>query len=142
MKAGACLAMAIVAATLGLAGCSSSPPKTAASFCQVYEQQKHQYLAKYGTPDSGGLAALGQLIGAVSDWVPMFEALDAAAPPAIEPDVSTILDSFKQQEQNAGQAVSNPLAGFASSLMSGLMATSSWNNLSTYIAQNCGPEGG
>ena len=142
VKAGVCVAAAIAVATLGIAGCASSQPKTVAGFCRVYEQQKSQYTAKYGTPASGGLAALGQLIGAVSDWVPMFDALDQAAPPDIEPDVSTILDSLKQQEQDAGQEVSNPLAGFASGLMSGLMATSSWDNLGSYITQNCGPEGG
>ena len=60
----------------------------------------------------------------------------------VEPDVHTVLDSLQQQEQDVAKEASNPLAGFASSLMSGLMATSSWDNLSTYITRNCGPEGG
>ena len=72
---------------------------------QVYEQQESQYLAKYGQPASGGgLAALGQLVGAVSDWVPMFEAMDAAAPPDIEPDAHNIVDSLKQQERAFAEA--------------------------------------
>jgi hypothetical protein len=71
----------------------------------------------------------------------MFQALDAAAPPDIEPDVHTVLDSLQQQEQDAGKEVTDPLAGLASGLMSGLMATSSWNDLGTYITQNCGQAG-
>lgn len=143
MKATACAAAAAIMAALCAAGCSSAPPKTAAGFCKVYEQQKSQYLAKYGQPSSGGgLAALGQLVGAVSDWVPMFEAMDAAAPPDIEPDVHNVVDSLKQQEQAVAQEATDPLGGLASGLMSGLMATSSWNNLSQYITRNCGPEGG
>jgi hypothetical protein len=144
VKAGVCAAVAAMAVALTVVGCGSSQPKTAASFCQVYQQQKSQYLAKYGTASSAGdgLAALGQLVGAVSDWVPMFQALDAAAPPDIEPDVHNILDSLQQQEQDVGQEASDPLAGLASGLMSGLMATSSWNDLGTYITQNCGQAGG
>jgi hypothetical protein len=121
-----------------VSGCSSAPPKTAAGFCQVYHQQEAQYLSKYGTPANNGLADLGQLIGAVSDWVPIFQALDQAAPPDIEPSVHNIVVSLQQQEQDAGQEASNPLGGFASALMAGLMSTSSWDNVSTYIDQNCG----
>jgi hypothetical protein len=133
------------AATAGLlavvCGCSSAPPKTAAGFCQVYHQQEKQYLAAYGTPAGNGLADLGQLVGAISDWVPIFQALDAAAPPDIEPAVHNILNSLQQEEQDAGQEASDPLAGLASGLMAGLMSTASWEQVSTYIAQNCGTEG-
>jgi hypothetical protein len=144
VKAGACAAVAAMAAALTVVGCGGSQPKTVAGFCQVYQQQKSQYLAKYGTPSSGGdgLAALGQLVGAVSDWVPMFQALDAAAPPDIEPDVHNILDSLQQQEQAAGQEATDPLGGLASGLMSGLMATTSWDDLGSYITQNCGQAAG
>jgi len=122
-------------------GCSNGQPKTAAGFCQVYHQQEEQYLAKYGTPASSGLAELGQLVGALSDWVPIFQALDAAAPPDIEPDVHNVLDSLQQQEQDLGQEASDPLGGLASGMMAGLSATTSWQNVSTYIQQNCGAEG-
>jgi hypothetical protein len=122
-------------------GCSSAQPKTAAGFCQVYHQQEEQYLAKYGKPAQSGLADFGQLVGALSDWVPIFEALDQAAPPDIEPDVHNILDSLKQEEQDVGQEAGDPLGGFASSLMAGMMSTASWQNVSTYIEQNCGAEG-
>lgn len=126
-----------------MAGCSGGgQPKTAASFCRVYQQQKSQYLAKYGTPSGTGLGDLVQLVGAMSDWVPMFQALDQAAPPAIEPDVHNILDSLQQQEKAAGQEATNPLGGLASGLMAGLMASSSWNNLSAYVQRNCGTAGG
>ena len=74
----------------------------------------------------------------MSDWVPIFEKLDQAAPPSIEPDVQNVLDSLKQEEQAAEQEVSNPLAGLASGLDAAMMSSASWQNLNTFIAQNCG----
>lgn len=132
------ISLAVWVLLTAASGCSSGQAKTVAGFCQVYHQQEKQYLAKYGTPANSGLGDLGQLIGALSDWVPIFEALDQAAPPSIEPDVHNILDSLKQQEQDVGQEVGNPLGGFASSLMAGMMSTASWDNVSAYIEQNCG----
>lgn len=126
---------------ISVCGCSGQA-KTAAGFCQVYYQQEEQYLAKYGEPANSGLAELGQLIGALSDWVPIFEALDQAAPPDIEPDVHNILDSLQQEEQDAGQEASDPLGGLASGLMARMMSTASWENLGTYIEQNCGTDSG
>ena len=131
---GAATATAVLVTT---SGCSSGQPKTAAGFCQVYHQQEDQYLAQYGKPDSG-LAGLGQLTGALSDWVPIFQALDQAAPPDIEPAVHNILDSLQQEEHDVGNEASDPLGGFASALLSGVMSTGSWQQLSTYIEQNCG----
>ena len=132
--------MAVAVMPFITCGCSSGQPKTAAGFCQVYHQQEEQYLAKYGKPANSGLADLGQLIGALSDWVPIFEALDQAAPPDIEPDVHNIVDSLKQQEQDVGQEASDPLGGLASGLIAGLMSTASWQNVTTYIEQNCGAQ--
>ena len=128
---------ATAAMLITLCSCSAEQPKTTAGFCQVYHQQEEQYLAKYGKPANSGLADLGQLISALSDWVPIFEALDQAAPSDIEPDVHNILDSLKQQEQDLGQEASDPLGGFASGLMAGLMSTASWQNVGTYIERNC-----
>lgn len=129
------------AAALLISGCGGDHPKTAAGFCRVYHQQEEQYLAKYGRPSQTGLADLGQLIGALSDWVPIFEALDRAAPPAIEPDVHNILDSLKQEERDVGQEATDPLGGLASGLMAGMMSNASWQNVSTYIARHCGAGG-
>jgi hypothetical protein len=70
--------------------------------------------------------------------LPIFQALDQAAPPDIEPDVHNVLDSLKQEEQDTAQEATDPLGGFASSLMAGMMSTASWQNVSTYIEQNCG----
>jgi hypothetical protein len=132
---------AIAAMLVIVCGCSGGQPKTAAGFCQVYQQQKEQYLAKYGKPANSGLADFGLLVGALSDWVPIFEALDQAAPSDIEPDVHNIVDSLKQEEQDVGQEVSDPLGGLASGLTEGLMSTASWQNVSAYIEHNCGIEG-
>ena len=119
----------------------SGPPRTTAEFCSVYKQQKEQYLSAYGQPTSNGLQDLANMVGAMSDWVPIFERLDQVAPLSIEPDVHTILDSLKQQEQAAGQEFSNPLGALGSALESAMMSSSSWGRLSTFIEKNC-PAGG
>ena len=136
-RAGA-IAVLVPLMALIISGCSGSP-RTTAGFCSVYHQQEQQYLAQYNHPSSSdGLGDLVDLIGAVSDWVPIFEKLDQAAPPSIEPDVQNILDSLKQEDQAAGQEVTNPLAGLASGLDAALMSSASWQNLNTFIEQNCG----
>jgi len=137
-RAGA-IAVVVPLAAIIVSGCSGGPPRTTAGFCSVYHQQEQQYLAQYNHPSStNGLADLADLIGAVSDWVPIFEALDQAAPPSIEPDVQNILDSLKQEEQAAGQEATDPLGGLASGLEAAMMSSASWQNLSTFIEQNCG----
>lgn len=132
------IAVVVPLTALIISGCSG-PSRTTAGFCSVYHQQEEQYLAQYGHPSTtDGLADLAGLIGAVSDWVPIFGKLDQAAPPSIEPDVQNVLDSLKQEEQAAGQEVSNPLAGLASGLDAAMMSSASWQDLNTFIAQNCG----
>ena len=134
------LALAVLAGlvAVGATACGG-PPRTVAEFCKVYHQQERQYLAQYDQPNANGLQALGNLIGAMSDWVPIFERLDQVAPPSIEPDVHNVLDSLKQEEQAAGQEFSNPLGALGSSLEAGLMSTASWDHLNTFIQQHCTP---
>jgi hypothetical protein len=54
---GATCAAAAVALTVG--ACSSAPPRTAAEFCRVLTQQKHQHLHDCYHP--GNKSGLGQL---------------------------------------------------------------------------------
>lgn len=129
---------AILAVAVGT-GCSSAPPRTAAEFCTVYHQQEQQYLSKYdNSSPNEPLTDMANLIGAMSDWVPIFQALDNVAPPSIEPDVHTILDSLKQQEQAAGEELSDPLGALGSGLEASMMSSASWDNLSAYISAHCG----
>lgn len=135
--AGLAIAVAVVST-----GCGSQPP-TAADFCRVYYQQEQQYLAQYGkSSPSQPLQDLADAIGAMSDWVPIFEQLDQAAPPSIEPDVHNILDALKQEQQAAGQGFSNPLGALASGLEASMMSSASWDHLTTYIGQHCTARGG
>jgi hypothetical protein len=140
-KRGFALAV-IVLSVFAACGCSDSPPRTAAEFCRVYYQQEHQYLARYDhSSPNEPLQDLGNVVGAMSDWVPIFQALDQVAPPAIEPDVQNIVDALKQEEQAAGNEFSNPLGALASGLETGFMSTASWDNVSRYIQQHCGTGG-
>ena len=130
------LAAAAVGTCL-VAGCSSAQP-TAADFCRTLAQQKAKYLSTYGHPSANGLEDLVQAISAVGQWVPIFEALQQNSPPAIEPQVANIVDSLKQEEQDAGSEVSNPLGALASGLMVGLESSGSWQQVSDYAAAHCG----
>lgn len=123
----------MIALTVMLVTACGSPPKTAAGFCKVYHQQEAEYLRKYEASADSDLGDLVQLISAVSDLVPMFEKLDQAAPPSIEADVKNIVDSLRQQEQAAGQEVTDPLGGLASGLVTGMMSTASWENVGDFI---------
>ena len=128
-----------VTVTVVIVKVTSGPTRSAAAFCAVYFQQKHQYLSTYASHNyqNDPLGGLVNAIGAMSDWVPMFEKMDAVAPPEIEPDVQNIVDSLKQQEQQAGQAVSNPLGALGSSLATAMMSSASWDHVSQYVEQNC-----
>jgi hypothetical protein len=123
------------------------------SFCSTYWDQKEAYLDKYATrsqqvaaageqdPLLGVIGGLGSSIEAMGDVVIIFEKLDKVAPDDIEPDVAAIRDALKESVNNAGEAVSNPLAALAGGLMSGLATMGSWQRLGDYVVTNCGEKG-
>jgi hypothetical protein len=131
------LAAAVVGACL-VAACSSAPP-TAADFCRTLAQQKARYLSAYGDPSTTNpLGDLVQVISAIGQWVPIFEALQQNSPPSIEPQVANIVSSLQQEQQEAGNVVSDPLGGLVSGLMTGLESSGSWQQVSDYAAAHCG----
>ena len=130
------LAAAAVGACL-VAACSSAPP-TAADFCRTLAQQKARYLSAYGHPSGNPLGDLVQVISAVGQWVPIFEALQQNSPPSIEPQVANIVSSLKQEQQEAGNVASDPLGGLVSGLMTGLESSGSWQQVSDYATAHCG----
>lgn len=137
MKLPLTLVVVIVLVAVASTACGR-PPRTAAEFCKVYHQQERQYLAQYDhSSPNQPLRDLANVIGAMSDWVPIFDRLDQASPPSIEPDVHNILDSLKQEQQAAGQEFSNPLGALASGLEASMMSSASWDHLDTYIEQHC-----
>ncbi len=130
------LAAAVIGACL-VTGCSSPPP-TAADFCQTLAQQKAQYLSSYGnTSGANALDDLAKAISAVGQWVPIFETLQQNSPPAIEPQVANIVDTLKQEQQEAANETSDPLGALVSGLMTGLESSGSWQQVDTYINANC-----
>jgi hypothetical protein len=100
---------------------------------------REQHLTKYGRPANSDPCELrATLVGALSDWMAIFQALHQPPPPDMEPDAH--LDSLQQEEQVVGQEASDPLGGFGPGLTGGMMSTASWEDVSTYIEQNCGAE--
>lgn len=134
------LAAAIIGAGL-VTGCSSPPP-TAADFCQTLAQQKAQYLSTYGNTSGGNvLEDLVKVISAVGQWVPIFETLQRNSPPAIEPQVANIVDSLKEEQQEAANEASNPLGALVSGVMTSLESSGAWQQVNNYINANCGSGG-
>lgn len=70
--------------------------------------------------------------------MPIFEALQQNSPPAIEPQVANIVDSLKQEQQDAANEGSNPLGALAAGLMTSLEASGSWQQVNDYAAAHCG----
>ncbi len=135
----------LIAAVLGVSlasACSSSAPPTAADFCQTLAQQKAKYLSTYGQASgTNPLEDLVEAISAIGQWVPIFEALQQNSPPSIEPQVANIVNALKEEQQEAGNASSNPLSAIFSSLMTGIESSGSWQQVSEYAAANCGSAG-
>ncbi|MGH3119742.1 MAG: hypothetical protein ACRDND_01740 [Streptosporangiaceae bacterium] len=122
----------------GLVVACSSPPPTAADFCRTLAQQKARYLKTYGHPSTTNpVADMVDVVSAVGQWVPIFEALQQNSPPSIEPQVANIVSSLKQEQKQAGDAGSDPLAALASGLMTSLESSGSWQQVSDYAATHC-----
>jgi len=132
----------LIIAVLGagvVSACSSSAPPTAADFCRTLAQQKAQYLSTYGNPSTTDpLADLVEAVSAIGQWVPIFEALQQNSPPDIEPQVANIVDSLKQEQQEAGNMGSNVLGALVSGLMTSIESSGSWQQVSEYATEHCG----
>jgi hypothetical protein len=132
----------LIVAVLGVSlasACSSSSTPTAADFCRTLAQQKAKYLSTYGHPSTtNALADLVDAVSAMGQWVPIFEALQQNSPPDIEPQVANIVDSLKQEQQQASNLGSNVLGALAAGLMTSLESSGSWQQVSDYATAHCG----
>jgi hypothetical protein len=55
----------------------------------------------------------------------------------IEPQVANIVNALKQEQQEAGNAASNPLRALVSGLMTSLESSGSWQQVSNYAQAHC-----
>ena len=113
--------------------CSSASP-TAAHFCRMLHQQESMYLKVYGHPSSNPLEALVQSVSAMGQWVPIFEALQKHAPPTIEPQVTNIVNLFKNNRDEASNSGSDSLQALLAGSLTRLEASGSWRQVSNYAA--------
>jgi cell wall assembly regulator SMI1 len=107
------------------------PHRSTANFCKVYSQEKAKYIHATNSDN------IGAGLGAVLSIPELFDELDKVAPDEIEPDVANIRDSLKRARDAAGSSADNPLAGLGSSLVAGLASAQSWQNVSSFVDQNC-----
>jgi hypothetical protein len=129
------LGVALVLSVPFLAACGAE--RSTEAFCEAYNDEKDKYLEQYGGEPADGWAAVGNLVGAMSAWVPMFDRMAEHAPEEIRADVEHIRDSLKQQQETAGDSAGDPLGGLISGLWSGLMTMDSWNRLGEFVEANC-----
>lgn len=130
--------LAVVGVSL-VSACSASSTPTVADFCRTLAQQKAKYLSAYGHPSTTDpLADLVNAVSAMGQWVPIFQALQQNSPPDIEPQVANIVDSLKQEQQEAGNLGSNVLGALVSSLMTSIESSGSWQQVSEYATEHCG----
>jgi hypothetical protein len=71
-----------------------------------------------------------------------FGQLDAVAPQSIEPDVAQIQQAFQQEINNAGQDITNPIAGLIGGLASSIETAPAWTAVNNWTNANCGPPPG
>jgi hypothetical protein len=131
------LASLVIALTITMVLGACAAERSTEAFCKVYNEEKQEYLAKYGGNPEDGLEALGNALGAMSAWVPMFDRMAKHAPDEIQADVAHIRDSLRASQQNAGNAASDPLGSLAGSLVAGMMMADSWSRLEVFVEANC-----
>ena len=107
-------------------------------FCAVYDEQRQQYLAKYDHEPEDAFGGMTQIIGAISEWVPMLKKLEAAAPPDLEPDLEHIREVFQEQQKFATQNGGTGMAVVVGSTLYGLTTEASWRHFASYVQTHCG----
>lgn len=134
-----------LAASLTVALCGCSQPRTPEGFCNTLEKHKIRYLTAMSNANgqlskrdtAGLLGGLAQTVSALGDLQTMWDELADVAPDEIRADVVTIRDTNRDQMEQAKKSLSDPLGSLGSILAGGFMASGSYARVDTYIRQEC-----
>lgn len=135
--------------TVLLASCGTS--RSAAAVCHVWDTEGlalHKEYVKDGQALSqtqhfsvGSLTAIGDLISSPSQLGSLFSDMAAVAPQPIEHDFTNLADSYKNEQQNLGNALANPLGALGAGLIDGIGSMGSAQRVNNYLAAHCGIPG-
>jgi len=139
-----------LAGSLGLPSCSllsRGDGRSTERFCSTMKSEQARIRASLeGATDSmekadddftSVLTGLGALGGAAGQLRTYFQKLAAVAPPEIQTETENIAKAIDEQIAQAGNAVSDPLGTFASSLMSGLAISGDLQTVNEFAQENC-----
>jgi len=141
--------LAVLVIAIGVAGCGNS--RSAAAVCRVWDNDGAALHNKYTNDGNqfsgqssglaGPLAAIGDLITAPSQLADLFSKMAAVAPNAIEPDFESIASTFKDEQKEEGEALSNPLEALGSGLLNAVESGGAYDRVNAYLSANCGIPG-
>jgi hypothetical protein len=145
----AALSIALVLTiAVALGGCGGST-RSVAAVCHVWDSQGLALYNKYAQADhgiqNGGTAGLFKgivdLVAAPNDLAVLFDRMAAVAPESTAPDFNALASALHKEVDNIGQDATNPLAGIASGLVSGLAMSGSYDRVNQFLTANCGIPG-
>ncbi|MCJ1707122.1 hypothetical protein [Microbacterium sp. VKM Ac-2923] len=122
-------AAVLAAVTVAAAGCA--PTRSVEAFCSTMDKHKTAYLEQMNTADSGGLGGLFTAVGAVGDLKIMWDELATVAPSEIQPDVESVAETWKKQEDNASNG------NWLGSLSTALLNTSAISRVDAFVRDKC-----
>ena len=130
----------------GATGCGDD--RSAEAFCDTMKSEKARILtgmqasedAADANPDElagmfGRLAGSLQGIGELRTY---FAKLADVAPEEIRVDVEIVAESFNDQLDSAGDAVSDPVGGLSSGLLTALTTSGQLSSVDSFARENCG----
>lgn len=144
LRAGLALLVCLAGGLL-LSGCGG-PTRSAAAFCSTLHSEKQAILGQFnassssgGSPNSlmGALSGLGASVQAISELRTYFHKLADVAPSPIEDDASIVAQSYDEQMNGMGQAMSNPIAGAFGALIQGATYSGQLDAMNRFALQNC-----
>ncbi|MEZ0579856.1 hypothetical protein [Nocardioides sp. MH1] len=134
------LVAVVVLVAGGVAGCDDG--RSTDAFCDTLNKHKDRYLtsmdAASGAIDDGdALAGLVQAASAIGDISQMWTELAEVAPEEIRVDTEAVRDQWKKQDELAGQAAGDPLAGFASAMVGWFEISGPLDRVDKFATDNC-----
>jgi hypothetical protein len=138
----------VVLAALALATVGCGDDRSVESFCSTMRSEKERILGKLGNvkdaaAQSGddftaGLITLGGSLSVLGELRTYFAKLDAVAPEEIAQQVTIVRKAIDDQFDAAGDAVTDPLGGLASGLVSSLTSAGQLDDVNSWAISNCG----
>ena len=127
-------------------GCSSASPSSVAAYCHTFYQQGTQLRNQWQSVDNNmnqdPLEGIVTVIAVPGQLASFFGQLEAAAPSSIEPEVAQIQQAFQNEVNDAGQNVTDPIAGLIGGLASSIETAPAWTAVNNWTEANCGPPPG